>query len=129
MLPAKVDVLVVGAGVSGLVAATALHGLGYTLGVLEARTRVGGRLLSTPGGADLGGSWSWSHDANVHALTQRLGASAVSAGGAWASCHIRNMCMLYSCATHSRLSRMCLLARHARVLLHGRSCDTRQGRG
>jgi monoamine oxidase len=76
VLPAKVDVLVVGAGISGLVAASKLQGR-FRLGVLEARQRVGGRLLSTPGGADLGGSWSWSHDRKVAALAQQLGARPV----------------------------------------------------
>ena len=33
--------------------------------LLDARTRVGGRLLSTPGGADLGGSWVWAGDDHV----------------------------------------------------------------
>ena len=80
MLPAKVDVLVIGAGISGLVAASAMQAgpQKFTLGVLEARPRVGGRLLSTPGGADLGGSWSWSQDRKVAALTARLGAKAVA---------------------------------------------------
>ena len=76
MLPAEVDVLVIGGGISGLVAANALQGH-FKLGVLEARPRVGGRLFSTPGGADLGGSWSWSHDRRVAALMQRVGATAV----------------------------------------------------
>ena len=57
--PTTVDVVVVGAGISGLVAATALRKRDFTVAVLDARTRVGGRLLATPGGADLGGSWSW----------------------------------------------------------------------
>ena len=56
MPPSKVDVLVVGAGVSGLVAASALQGR-FTLAVLEARSRVGGRLLATPGAALCSG-WS-----------------------------------------------------------------------
>jgi monoamine oxidase len=57
----SVDVVVVGAGVSGLVAAAELVAAGLTVIVLEAHDRVGGRLLSKSLGDravfDLGAQW------------------------------------------------------------------------
>jgi len=53
---------VVGAGISGLVAAAVLHNESMQVRVLESRDRVGGRALSQPigaGGIDLGPAWVW----------------------------------------------------------------------
>ena len=55
---AVVDVVIVGAGISGLVAASKLHERGLTVAVLEGRDRIGGRCWATPEGADLGASWA-----------------------------------------------------------------------
>ncbi len=66
----QVDVVIVGAGISGLATAEALVGAGVGVAVLEARPRTGGRLLSTP--LDLGATWFWHGEQRVLDLTRRL---------------------------------------------------------
>ena len=57
----RVDVVVIGAGLAGLTAATDLDRAGHTVAVLEARDRVGGRTLNHPVGhgkeIEVGGEW------------------------------------------------------------------------
>src|SRR5438045_1732689 len=55
------DALVVGGGLAGLVTAWNLRSRGFRVGVLEAKDRVGGRLLlqTTTGGVTVDGGGSW----------------------------------------------------------------------
>lgn len=74
----EADVVVVGAGLAGLVAAREVLAAGREVVVLEARARVGGRLLRheiAPGvWVDLGGQWIGPTQRRMVALARELGA-------------------------------------------------------
>lgn len=70
----RVDVAVVGGGLSGLVAAVALRRAGLETAVVEARDRLGGRVEAMPGGgADLGPAWFWPHHRHMAHLVEARG--------------------------------------------------------
>lgn len=68
----RTEIAIVGAGLAGLALATRLRGAGRKVVVLEARDRVGGRVLSRDG-FDLGPAWIWPHQRRMRALVGALG--------------------------------------------------------
>jgi monoamine oxidase len=75
----EADVVVVGAGFAGLAAAKEVRKAGHSVAVLEARDRVGGRVLNADveGGehVELGGQWVGPGQDRVLALISELGLS------------------------------------------------------
>lgn len=76
-----VEVLIVGGGLTGLSLAARLQATGRDWRLIEARTRLGGRILSragTPDGPrfDLGPAWFWPGQPRIAALLGRLGLAA-----------------------------------------------------
>ena len=75
--PDEVDVVVVGAGLAGLSAARDLAAAGRTVAVLEARDRVGGRVLNHPLGdgkvVEVGGQWVGPTQERILALGRDVG--------------------------------------------------------
>ena len=75
--PTDVDVVVIGAGLSGLMAARRLRQQGVKIHILEARERTGGRMIrqTTDTGAviDLGGQWGGETHHRFKTLVGELG--------------------------------------------------------
>jgi monoamine oxidase len=77
--PFDTDVAIVGGGLAGLTAACRLAASGQGVTLFEARSRLGGRMLTTGvmpvaerPWVDLGPAWFWPHQAHIRALVAQL---------------------------------------------------------
>jgi monoamine oxidase len=91
----NVDVVIVGAGVAGLAAARRLHERGMRSLVLEARTRIGGRVFTvrdarTPLPIELGAEFLHGQASEVRAIADRAGLTIADVEGQrWRAAHGR----------------------------------------
>jgi monoamine oxidase len=77
----KKSVLVIGAGISGVICARALHDHGYEVSVLEARNRIGGRIW-THQGVEMGAQWIHGTEGNpISNLVRQYGLETLFVGG------------------------------------------------
>lgn len=70
------ETLIIGAGLCGLALAEALEAKGHDYLLVDARDRVGGRILSVPhksSAVDMGPAWFWPGQPRMAALAERLG--------------------------------------------------------
>lgn len=70
------DIIIIGAGLSGIYSASILNKLGYKVKILEARDRIGGRIYTIKDGnnsIDLGGQWISSTQLRVMNIIRQLG--------------------------------------------------------
>ena len=75
-LPSAMTTLIIGGGLSGLALADMLHRRGHEFRLLEARDRLGGRILTEQLGDasfDMGPAWFWPGQPRMAALIDRLG--------------------------------------------------------
>jgi monoamine oxidase len=82
-MPDLVDVVVVGAGLSGLQAACNVHAAGFSVLILEAKDRAGGKTWSRPvatgGTVDLGAAWiNDTNQSKMYALARRFGLQTIT---------------------------------------------------
>ena len=91
----KLDVIVVGAGAAGLAAARRLSEAGARVIVLEARSRIGGRVLTihdqrSPAAIELGAEFLHGEAPEVREIARKAGLSAVDiTGDRWVGVHGR----------------------------------------
>ena len=70
------DILIIGAGISGLFLAYKLKKEGFSVKVLEANNRIGGRIFTKKVGntnIELGATWLWEYNRELWALCNELG--------------------------------------------------------
>lgn len=72
------ETAIIGGGLSGLALANLLHGAKRDFALFEARDRLGGRVLGTADGHDLGPTWYWpDHQPRITRLVADLGLASL----------------------------------------------------